>query len=106
MEDHRALKIMDQSATLVNGHCQLKLPFCENPPNLPDSLAVAEKRLKWLKVTFHRNPVFHSQYGSVLEKYQKEGSSRQVLIMQYVTHENQKNQEWCLTVLSRAMEHH
>ena len=29
VEDRRALKIMDQSATLVNGHYQLKLPFRE-----------------------------------------------------------------------------
>ena len=78
IEDRRARKIMDQSATLVNGHYQLKLPFRKDPPNLPDSLAVAERRLKWLKAKFQKNPVFQSQYSSVLEKYQEEGSSRQV----------------------------
>ena len=70
MEDRRPRKIMDQSATLVNGNYQLKHPFRKDPPNLPDSFAVAERRLKWLK--------FHSQYSSGLEKYHKEGSSRQV----------------------------
>ena len=120
IEDRRARKIMDQSATLVNGHYQLKLPFRKDPPNLPDSLAVAERRLKWLKAKFQKNPVFQSQYSSVLEKYQKEdpqdkypivkcqtwSQSGIFLIMQYGTQENQKNPEWCLTVLPWVMERH
>ena len=47
-EDRRAKQIMDESVALVNGHYQLKLPFRQSPPYLPDSLSDAEKRLYWL----------------------------------------------------------
>jgi len=77
VEDHKAKEIMDQSATLVNGHYQIKLPFRQEFPSLPDSLPTAEKRLTWLKRRM-RDPVFHAKYSSVVEKYQTEGSSRQV----------------------------
>ena len=77
-EDQRAKQIMDQSAVLVNGHYQLKLPFRHSPPCLPDSLPVAKKRLYWLKKRMERDPEFHKQYASVIQKYQEEGSSRQV----------------------------
>ena len=78
VEDRKAKEIMDQSATLVNGHYQIKLPFRQEFPSLPDSLPTAEKRLTWLKRKFQRDPVFHAKYSSVVEKYQTEGSSRQV----------------------------
>ena len=48
-EDRRAKQIMDESVALVNGHYQLKLPFQQSPPCLPDSLPEAKKRLYWLE---------------------------------------------------------
>ena len=78
VEDRKAEEIMNQSATLVNGHYHIRLLFREDVPNLPDSLTTAEKRLAWLKRKIQRDPVFHSQYSSVAEKYRTEGSSRQV----------------------------
>ena len=48
LEDRRAKQIMDESVALINGHYQLKLPFRQSPPYLPDSLSDAEKRLYWL----------------------------------------------------------
>lgn len=80
VEDRKAAELMDKSTTLVNGHYQLKLPFRQDPPFLPDSLPIAEKRLKWLKSKMQRDSDFHSKYSSVVEKYQTEGSSRQVPI--------------------------
>ena len=77
-EDRKAKEIMDQSATLVNGHYQIKLPFPLEFPSLPDSLPAAEKRLTWLKRRMQRDPVLEAKYSSVVEKYQIEGSSRQV----------------------------
>ncbi|KAL9978539.1 hypothetical protein ACROYT_G016066 [Oculina patagonica] len=77
-EDQRAKQIMDESAVLVDGHYQLKLPFRHSPPCLPDSLPVAKKRLHWLKKRMEKDPAFHKQYASVIQKYQEEGSSRQV----------------------------
>ena len=78
IEDRKAREIIDQSATLVNRHYQIRLPFRQEFPNLPDSLSTAEKRLMCLKRKMQRNPVFHTKYSSVMEKYRTEGSSRQV----------------------------
>ena len=77
-EDRRAKQIMDESVVLVNGHYQLKLPFRQSPPCLPDSLPEAKKRLYWLEKKMERDPEFRKRYASVVNKYQEEGSSRQV----------------------------
>ena len=77
-EHRRAKQIMDESVVLVNGHYQLKLPFRQSPPCLPDSLPEAKKRLYWLEKKMERDPEFHKRYASVVNKYQEEGSSRQV----------------------------
>ena len=78
VKDRKAEEIMDQSATLVNGHYQIRLPFREDVPNLPDSLWTAARRLKWLERKMQRDPVFHRKYSCVVEKYRTEGCSRQV----------------------------
>ena len=77
-EDRKAKQIMDESAVLIDGHYQLKLPFRNCPPRFPDSLPVAKKRLSWLKKRMERNPEFHKKHASVIQRYQEEGSSRQV----------------------------
>ena len=46
VEDNKAQEFLDQSATLVNGHCQLKLPFRQEKPNLPESLSMATGKLR------------------------------------------------------------
>ena len=78
IEDYKIKEIMDQLATLVNGHYQIRLPFRQKFPSLPDSLLTAEKRLTWFKRKIQRDPVSHVKYSSVVEKYGTEGSSRQV----------------------------
>ena len=80
VEDQRAKHIMDKSAVLVNGHYQIKLPFRDSSVHFPDSLPTAKKRLNWLKKKMEKNPKFHEQYASVVEKYKIEGSSRLVPI--------------------------
>lgn len=74
VEDRKTQRIMDQSATKVDGHYLVKLPFCKTTPELPDSLPTAEKRVTLLRGKFHKNPVFHHQYSIVIEKYKREGS--------------------------------
>ena len=77
-EDRKAKQIMDESAVLIDGHYQLKLPFRNRPPRFPDSLPVAKKTLYWLKKKMERNPEFHKKHASVIQRYQEEGSSWQV----------------------------
>lgn len=78
IEDRKAKRIMDMSATLVNGHYQLRLPFRQDPPNLPDSRPTAQKRLEWLKKRMEKDGSFKEKYAQVVEKYRTEGSSKEV----------------------------
>ena len=78
VEDCKAKEIMDQSATLVNGHHQTQLPFREDVLNLPDILSTAVRRSTWLEQKMQKDPVFHLKYSCVVEKYRSEGFSRQV----------------------------
>lgn len=108
VEDRKAQRIMDQSATLVDGHYQVKLPIRKTTPDLPDSLPTAEKRLRWLTGKFQKNPVFHCKYSIVKEKdhrekcqitrYLNSGLLGFSLIMQCGTPGSHRNQEWCLNV--------
>ena len=72
IEHCKANEIMDQSAIRLNGHYQIRPPFRQEFPSLP------EKRVTWLKRKMQRAPIFHAKYSSVVEKYGAEGSSRQV----------------------------
>ena len=78
VEDRKAQELMDQSATLVNGHYQLKLPFRQEKPDLPESLSTATSRLSWLERKMRKDPVFHRKYSGVMDKYLTEGASRRV----------------------------
>ena len=77
-EDCKAQEIMDRSVTLVNGHYQLKLPFHQETPDLPDILPKAERILTWLKGKMQREPISRSKYTFVVETYRAEGASKQV----------------------------
>ena len=68
VEDRKAEEIMDHSATFVNGHCQIQLPFGEEVPHLPDSSATAVRRLTRLERKMQKDPEFHRQYSCVVEK--------------------------------------
>lgn len=68
VEDCKAEEIMDQSATLVNGHYQIRLPFREDVPNPPESLSTAVRRFAWLERKMQRDSVFHRKHSCVVEK--------------------------------------
>lgn len=56
VENRKAKKIVDDSAKLVDGHYQIKLP---SDAVFPKSRNVAERKLEWLKWTiFERNIEF------------------------------------------------
>ena len=75
--DRRAKTIMVDSATLVDGHYQIKLPFRQDQPCFPDSKPTAEKRLTWLKKRMEKDESFKEKYTWVVERYKTEGSSRE-----------------------------
>ena len=72
IEDKQFLKIVEDSATMVDGHYSFKLPFRSHDVSLPNNRQVAEQRLLSLKRKFLKNASFHEEYtrflGDVIEQ--------------------------------------
>ena len=78
VEDRKAQELIDRLASIVNGHYQLKLPFRQEVPNLPESLSTATSILSCLERNMRKDPVFHQRCSSVMDKYLTEGALRRV----------------------------
>ncbi len=65
-EDHHFIKIMSESAKLVDCHYSLCLPLKNKAIQMPNNHVVAEQRALNLKIKFIRNPEFHTEYTSFM----------------------------------------
>ncbi len=77
-EDNLALKTMESSLTLTDGHYQLGLPWREEIPTLPESRPQAEQRLKGLKKRLERDADFKEKYVFTIEDYIAQGHAEPV----------------------------
>lgn len=116
-EDRKAKQIMDESVlyetTNQYGHYQVKLPF-------PESRGVAERRMRWLKGKFDKDPELKDKYKKVLEDYEEEGSAKRVSVEElrilnpyfinritlFGIKKTRRNLEWCLIVLQKVVDYH
>ncbi|XP_073713144.1 uncharacterized protein [Misgurnus anguillicaudatus] len=78
IEDRRFLKIADESATIVNGHYSIKLPFRKDNTMLPNNRCIAEQRLQSLKKKFNRNPSFKLGYVTFMTDMISSGYAEKV----------------------------
>ena len=76
IEDGKATRMMEESARLVDGHYQLRLPFRHDVPELPDNYEVAVKRLNLLKKRLAKDEQLREQYTTVMKRYEEEGASK------------------------------
>ena len=60
--DKRALKIMEESIQLKDGHYEIGLPWKSHPPQLKNNRPVAERRLSLLRKRLRREPEVHEKY--------------------------------------------
>ncbi len=77
-EDKQFMKIVDESAKIVDGHYSLKLPFKNQDVSLPNNRQIAEQRLDSLKRKFKRDPVFHEEYNNFLSEVLNKGFAERV----------------------------
>ena len=56
VEDRRALKLIENSICLRDGHYQMGLLWKDDNPVLPYNRSLAEARLQYLKRRFHHDP--------------------------------------------------
>lgn len=78
VEDIKFMEIMENSATLDDGHYSLKLPFKKNNVSLPNNFSVVKQRLLGLKRRFLNNKQFYEEYKMNLNRVISLGYAEQV----------------------------
>ena len=78
MEDHKAMKIVDDTISKVDGHYQIGLLWKQEVPSLPFNRAAAEARLQHLKRRFSRDPDLEAKYRAVIDDYVIKGCARKL----------------------------
>ena len=78
LEDKRALAVMENSATMVDGHYQVALPWREPNPYLPNNRSMAERWLFLLKKRLLQDSKLFDGYKATMENYLDKGHARRV----------------------------
>ena len=76
VEDHKAMKIIADTISKVDGHYQIGLLWKQEVPSLPFNRAAAEARLQHLKRRFSRDPGLEAKYRAVIDDYVIKGYAR------------------------------
>ena len=78
MEDRRALKLIDNSISLLDGHYQMGLLWRDDNPVLPYNRPLAEARLQYLKKRFLRDPELEVKCRNVIQECVNRGYARKL----------------------------
>ena len=78
VEDRRALKLIENSICLRDGHYQMGLLWKDDNPVLPYNLSLAEARLQYLKRRCHRDPELEVKYRAAIEDCVVKGCARRL----------------------------
>ena len=77
--DVKAMKIMEDSIELVNGHFNVAMPFKGDAfHQLTGNFPMAERRLKFLRNKLERDGSLKESYYRVMQKYLDDGAARRV----------------------------
>ncbi len=77
-EDKRALKQMEDSAQLIDGHYTISLPWRRGPENLVNNRKHAESRANMLKRRLTKDDKLRQKYCGEIEKYIQKGYATKV----------------------------
>ena len=69
--DHKALRIMEESVMIQNGRYEIALPRKSYPPNLPNNRTQAERHLELLKKRLNKNPELLGKYREFMDSLLK-----------------------------------
>jgi hypothetical protein len=76
--DQRALKIMEDTVKLTNGHYEMALPWKNYPPCLQNNKSLAQRRLNLLKRKLEKDPTQHDKYKDFMNDLLRNGYARRV----------------------------
>ena len=78
VEDRKAMEIIENTISKVDGHYQIGLLWKHEDPHLPCNRAAAEARLHHLKRRFSRDPDLEAKYRAVIEESVIKGYARKL----------------------------
>ena len=78
VEDRKAMEIIENTISKVDGYYQIGLLWKHEHPHLPCNRAAAEARLHHLKRRFYRDPDLEAKYRAVIEQYVIKGYARKL----------------------------
>jgi len=67
VEDQEALKGMENSVRMVDGHCEIGILWKSTTPWLPKNKQMAKAKLQSLKRKLQREETFHRKYREFME---------------------------------------
>ena len=76
---------------LVDGHCEIGIPWCDGPPTLPDNFPQAMRRLRSTEMRLARDSDAAAAYSSIIKSYVDKGYVRDV-----AKYELKPGQQWFL----------
>ena len=78
-QDKQALNIYEESARLVDGYCQIAIPWKSHPPDLPNNKPLAEHRLNLTRKKLLKDPELYSRYPAFMTDLLDKGYAKKVL---------------------------
>ena len=78
VEDQEALKRMENSVQIVDGHYEIGMLWKSVTPWLPNNKQMAEARLQALKRNLQRDETFHRKYREFMDKLIERGYARKL----------------------------
>ena len=78
VEDHKAMKIIENTISKVDGHYQIGLLWKQEDPNLPFDRVAAQARHHHLKRRFSCDPDLEAKYRAVIEEYVNKDYARKL----------------------------
>ena len=78
VEDNKALRVMEDSVKLVDGHFQVALPWRKDPPDIPNNKIMAERRLRSLRNRLMKDTALFKRYTEAMQDYIAKGQAEKV----------------------------
>ena len=105
VEDLRALKVMKESAVMVDGHYHVALPWHSSPPVLPNNRRLAEARLEYLKKRLERDEALRERYVETVSDYIAKGCSKEVKCIPSVVFPQERQSPSCILLCGEIQRH-
>jgi hypothetical protein len=95
-DDRQALKILDKTVCMVNGHYEVGMLWKSEETWLPDKRNMAAAQLRTLKRKLDKNAELRGKYKAFVDDYLEKGYARKLIVEETA---RWTNKTWILKIL-------